>query len=303
MGRAVIVLRGVGKTYRSLLGRRVRALDDVSLDVAPGEVLGIAGPNGAGKSTLINILLGFLPPTEGDARIADLPPRRYVERHGIGYLPELMALPPRWRVREALHRLAVLAGVPDERVRPEVERVIAALGIEEHADKPLKALSKGNFQRLGIAQVLLRDDDVLVFDEPTHGLDPTWTARFREIVTGLRRPGRSILIASHNLDELERLCDRVAIINRGRIQRIVAVDEARAHSTAYRLRLASGREVAERHFPGAVVEGPMVLAVQVPDLASLNDRLALAIAEGAQFVEVAPRDSALEAAFQQAVQP
>jgi len=297
----VIALRSVGKTYRSLFRRPVRALDDVSLDIAAGEVVGIAGPNGAGKSTLINLRLGFLAPTDGTVTVAGQAPRAYVEAHGIGYLPELMALPQRWRVRAALHRLGTLAGVPAPDLAAAVDRVIDTLGIAEHADKPLRALSKGNFQRLGIAQVLLRDDDLLVFDEPTHGLDPTWTARFREIIVALRRPGRAMLLASHNLDELERLCDRVVIFDRGRVQRVVAVADERAHATAYRLRLAAGRDVVERHFPGAVAESPMVLAVDVPDVTVLNDRLALAIAEGARFTEVAPRDSALEAAFRQAV--
>jgi len=168
----------------------VRAVDGVSLEIAPGEVLGIAGPNGAGKSTILALLLGFLRPTEGSLAIAGLDPRAYVERFGVSYLPELMALPNTWTVQSALTRLAVLAGVPGNRVAIEVNRVIDALAIGEHRTKKLKALSKGNFQRVGLAQALLRDDDVVVFDEPTHGLDPVWTQRFRDIVQGLRRPGR-----------------------------------------------------------------------------------------------------------------
>src|SRR4029078_8492333 len=124
--------------------------------------------------------------------------------------------------------------------------VIELLGLEEHRNKKVKALSKGNLQRLGFAQALLRDERILVLDEPTHGLDPVWTQRFRDIVSDLRRPDRTILIASHNLDELQRLADRVAIIDRGRLQRLVSTGyEQTAPATAarYRLTLVSGQDV------------------------------------------------------------
>jgi len=163
----VISLRGVSKSYRSPFGRQVLAVDDVTLDVVPGEVVGIAGPNGAGKTTIIAMLLGFLTPSSGAITIDGLQPRRYVERNGIAYLPELMALMKTWRVDHALRRLATLSGVPGDRVNAEVDRVIAKLEIGEHSTKRVKALSKGNFQRVGLAQALLRDFDVVIFDEPT----------------------------------------------------------------------------------------------------------------------------------------
>ena len=132
----MISLRGVSKSYTPLIGRRVLAVDDVTLEVAPGEVVGIAGPNGVKT----------------------------------------------WRAEHALRRLATLVGLGADAVGPAVERVIALLEIGEHRKKRIKALSKGNFQRLGLAQALLREHDVVVFDEPTHGLDPVWTQRFRSVV-------------------------------------------------------------------------------------------------------------------------
>ncbi|HTA21095.1 MAG TPA: ABC transporter ATP-binding protein, partial [Polyangia bacterium] len=167
------------------MGREVRAVEDVTLDISAGEVLGIAGPNGAGKSTIISLLLGFLRPTSGSLQIDGMEPRAFVERFGVAYVPELMALPTHWTAEAALRRLAVLAGVPASRVNTEVDRVIEALAIGEHRKKRLKALSKGNFQRVGLAQALLADTRVVVFDEPTHGLDPVWTQKFREIVSSL----------------------------------------------------------------------------------------------------------------------
>ena len=200
----VIEFRNVGKTYRSLLGNSVKAVEEFSLQVVEGEILGIAGPNGAGKTTLIAMMLGYLRPTTGTVEINGLPARTYVERNGIGYLSELIAINPKWRADTALVRYATLAGIPESQIPAHVDAVIEKLGLGEHRDKKVKALSKGNLQRLGLAQALLRDEQILVLDEPTHGLDPVWTQRFRDIVEELRRPDRTILIASHNLDELQR---------------------------------------------------------------------------------------------------
>jgi len=292
----------VSKTYRALLGREVRAVEDVTLDVAPGEVLGIAGPNGAGKSTIISLLLGFIRPTRGTVTIDGMPPRAYVERHGIAYVPELMALPAHWTTEGALRRLAVLAGVPADCLEAEVNRVIESLAIGEHRRKRLRTLSKGNFQRVGLAQAMLVESRVTIFDEPTHGLDPVWTQRFREIVGALRRPDRAILIASHNLDELERLTDRVAIIDRGRIQRVVTVSGAAVTETmAYRVRVVAGGDALAARFPGATLGANGDLEIPPVDIPTLNAGLAAAIGAGALVSAIVPRESALEQAFHSAV--
>ncbi len=297
----MIVLQNVGKTYRPFFGLPVRAVRGVTLEVQRGEVLGIAGPNGAGKSTLIAMLLGLLSPDEGEMRIEGLTPRAYTERHGVSYLPELMTLPLHWRTDETLTRLAALAGISGPERVAAVDRVIEAVGIGEHRKKKLKALSKGNLQRVGLAQALLADRNVVVFDEPTHGLDPVWTARFRDIVAGLRRPDRAMIIASHNLDELERLCDRVAIIDRGEIQRVVSVRESAGHGNArkWRIRVAQAADAVLAHLPGAVLSGADVECTA--DVAGLNAGLAAAIAAGALIIAVAPAESSLEEAFRSAV--
>src|SRR5207248_9408615 len=228
-------------------------VEELSLVVGEGEILGIAGPNGAGKTTLIAMMLGFLRPTAGSIEINGAPARQYVEQNGIGYLSELIAIPFKWRADTALVRYATLAGLPDAEISGRVGYVIELLGLEEHRDKKVKALSKGNLQRLGLAQALLRDEKILVLDEPTHGLDQVWTQRFRDIVDELRRPDRTILIASHNLDELQRLADRVAIIDRGRLQRVVntGYEPAAPTSTHFRLVLAAGSDLVTEAFPSA----------------------------------------------------
>lgn len=307
-GRAsavVIEFHGVGKRYTSLTGKQVRAVSDFTLTVTAGEVLGIAGPNGAGKSTLINLLLGYLRPSEGEVRVAGMRPRAFVERHGAGYLSELLAIPPAWTLDAALTRYGMLAGIPDARLEGRVDEVVEMLGLAEHRRKKVKALSKGNLQRLGLAQALLRDDvRVMVLDEPTHGLDPVWTQRFRDLVHGMRRPDRAILIASHNLDELERVADRVAIIDRGRLQRIVTVRGQLGHeggAVQYRLTISSDLSQALALLPGAAVSGPAELDLTAETLEALNLLLASAIAAGVRFSAVAPARSVLERQFREAV--
>jgi ABC-2 type transport system ATP-binding protein len=299
----VIEFRNVGKTYRSLLGNSVKAVEEFSLQVVEGEILGIAGPNGAGKTTLIAMMLGYLRPTTGTVEINGQPARSYVEQHGIGYLSELIAINPKWRAETALARYSILAGIPDAEIQPRVDEVIQKLGLEEHRDKKVKALSKGNLQRVGLAQALLREDQILVLDEPTHGLDPVWTQRFRDIVTELRRPDRIILIASHNLDELQRLADRVAIIDHGRLQRVVSTgyEQSAQTVTRFRLTLAAGHNRIRESFPHAEEAGKGEYDVTVSTIQELNTRLADLIGRGALVASVVPERSVLEQQFREAV--
>jgi ABC-type multidrug transport system ATPase subunit len=299
----VIAFDSVSKTYTSLFRPPVRAVEDFTLRIARGEIMGLAGPNGAGKSTLISLLLGYLPPTAGRVTIADTAPRPYIERNGIGYLSELVTLNPQWTTEGALERLALLAGIPDPLARQRVEAVIDDLGIGEHRYKKLKALSKGNLQRLGLAQALLREELVLILDEPTHGLDPVWTQRFRDLVQRLRSPDRTILIASHNLDELERLCDRVAIIDRGRLQRVVDTRRSAAREVAasYHLGVSAGAEHVLAVFPDARTLGRGEFEVTGGDAALLNQRLAELLGRGVLITALIPAHSRLEAQFREVV--
>jgi len=301
----VIAFDHVGKRYRSLFGREVRALEDFSIELHAGEVFGVAGPNGAGKSTLISLLLGYLGPSEGTIRVDGLDPRRYAEAHGISYLSELVNIPPAWRAEEALERYALLAGVPSSARGSRVDEVIEWMGLGEHRTKRVKQLSKGNLQRLGLAQALLVEEQVIVLDEPTHGLDPVWTQRFRDVVNALRRDDRVILIASHNLDELARLADRVAIIDHGRLQRVVDVRGAAepdgGDRTPYRIALARGAELVPSVFATARAMGQGEYQLDGLTLDEVNTGLAALLARGALVTMVYPVHSMLEQQFREAV--
>ncbi|MGH7753217.1 MAG: ABC transporter ATP-binding protein [Gemmatimonadales bacterium] len=285
-------------------GRGVTALEDLTLEMNRGEVFGIAGPNGAGKSTMLSLALGFLAPTAGAVHLAGEAPRRYVERVGVAYLSELVAIPPAWTAESALHRYGVLAGLSTADRKARVARAIEQLELGTHAAKKIKQLSKGTLQRLGLAQALLSQSELVIFDEPTHGLDPLWTQRFRDIVRELRRPDRLIVIASHNLDELERLADRVGILDRGRLQRVAGGEpSAAAAAGPYRLILSAPCPGIPACFAdaqrdaGARGEEWIVRG----DLAQLNSGLARLIREGGSVLAFYPEQSRLETAFREAV--
>lgn len=299
----VIEFRGVSKTYKTILGRPVKAVEDFSLSIEAGEVFGIAGPNGAGKSTLVAMMLGYLKASSGTMSIAGEAPRRYVERKGIGYVSELVAIPARWRAEKTLERFAVLAGATERDLRTAVEGAVDLVGIHEHRDKRIKALSKGNLQRVGIAQALAQDADVFILDEPTHGLDPVWTQRFRDIVAELRRPNRVIVIASHNLDELQRLADRVAIIDHGHLRRIVDLRGSLRDSGGFlfQITVVSGEDRFAEVFRDAQRIADGEFEITASDLAALNRALGQLMLDGVVFGRVAPSHSALERQFREAV--
>jgi ABC-type multidrug transport system ATPase subunit len=287
------------KTYQGT----VLALDGLSLRAERGEVVGIAGPNGAGKSTLISLLLGYLYPTSGSVRLGGLAPRRYVEHYRVGYVSELIAVQPRWRVDEALQRFAMLAGLSDTQAGTQIPQLLSQLGLEEHKAKQIRALSKGNLQRFGLAQALLGDPDVLILDEPTHGLDPVWVLKFRTVMRDLRRPDRTMLIASHDLTELSALTDRVLIIDHGKVVRSVDTrSTATPVSREYRLTVASGAALVPTVFPAARSVGEEGnFELPAVDLATLNAGLAELLRVGAQLTSVAPTESLLEYHFRDAV--
>ncbi len=300
----MIQLEGVGKTYRpgAMAGRGapvVQALADVSVRIPEGEAWAVVGPNGAGKTTLFALLLGFLHPTTGSLTIAGEEPRAYVRRHGAGYLPERFRLPPEWSVRAALAALARLEGLhgrgPRGNVGARIDAAIERFDLGPHANKAVGTLSRGLLQRLGLAQALLAERRLVVLDEPTEGLDPLWRIRFRELVAGLRAEQRTLLIASHDLAEVERLTDRALLLEGGRLKQVMDV-RSTGPVRRYRLELAGPATALGDIFPGAVsadADRPVYL-VTAADPAELSRRLAALLDTGGVIVSVAPASEALE---------
>jgi len=205
-----LAVRGLGKRYG-----RVRALDGVDLELAEGELVGLLGPNGAGKSTLVKIACGLVRQTEGTAEICGVPAGSVGARRALGYLAELFRFPGWMSADEVLElhqRLARSAGGSAER-----SELLELVGLADARDRRVEAMSKGMQQRLGIAQALVGSPRVLLLDEPTSALDPAGRRTVRELLEQLRRRGHSVLLNSHLLSEIELVCDRVAIISRGRL--------------------------------------------------------------------------------------
>ncbi|MBI3783208.1 MAG: ABC transporter ATP-binding protein [Deltaproteobacteria bacterium] len=215
----MIELSHVTKDFGSL-----RAVDDVSFTVRGGEIIGLVGPNGSGKTTLMRILTGFFPPSSGQARVAgfDAGVDALALRRCIGYLPENVMPYPEMDVRQFLAFCAGLRHLRGTLVRQRVDHVLHSCALTEVAHRLVGKLSKGYRQRVGLAQALLHEPQVLILDEPTVGLDPRQVSEMRRLIDGLR--GRStVLLSTHILSEVSLLCDRVVIINRGRI---IAEDRA-----------------------------------------------------------------------------
>ena len=226
----MISIAELSHTYRSPLpGRRaVQSLQGISLEIASGSCVGVIGVNGAGKTTLLRILLGYLQPSAGRVSIAGRAPRAYAERHGIGYVPERVSVPRRWTVEGALQAYSLLGNVGDDG-RERVEEALSRLGLETVRHRRVGSLSKGNLQRLAIAQALLCDRRLLVLDEPTDGLDPVWIARLRGLVDGWRAEdeARVVLLATHNLPLVERIATRVLMLHGGRLAADLDLTHAR----------------------------------------------------------------------------
>jgi ABC-2 type transport system ATP-binding protein len=214
---AVIEVQHISKRYG-----RVTAVDDVSFRVERGEILGFLGPNGAGKTTTMRILTGYMPPTEGRASVAgfDIFDKPVEAKRRIGYLPETPPLYPEMTVREYLDFVARIKGVPPKERKERVTTVMQRTWVADMADRHCAKLSKGYKQRVGLAQALIHNPDVLILDEPTAGLDPKQIIETRQLIRDLAGD-HTIVLSTHILPEVSQTCQRVVIINKGRV---VAVD-------------------------------------------------------------------------------
>ena len=194
-----------------------QALAGVSLLLEEGGALGLLGPNGAGKTTALRLLLGFARPSAGGVSLQQHDPADPEARRGVGYLPERLALPARMTVRACLRLHGALAGLSGAEREHEVEGALSTTGLSERAGDRFGALSKGLRQRVGFAQALLGRPRLLLLDEPTSGLDPLGVRDAREWIAAARARGATVLVSSHVLSEVERTCDRVAILHEGRL--------------------------------------------------------------------------------------
>lgn len=210
----------ITKEYRGWFGRNsVCALDDFSLRVEPGEIFGFLGPNGAGKTTAIHIAMGFMRPTRGSGQMLSHQFGDARTRSRVGFLAETVALYHR-PVAPLVRFYGALNGVPDPQLRRRTLEVLETLELSDVAGRNAGKLSRGMLQRVGLAQALVNDPELLVLDEPTSALDPPARVAVRELLLAFREAGKTVFLSSHQLSEVELISDRVAILYRGRIRRL-----------------------------------------------------------------------------------
>ena len=211
-------IRGLVKDFSSgLRGLKLRAVDHLTLRVEAGQVYGLLGPNGSGKSTTIKVLLGLLEPTAGDCTIFGVPSGRVEARREVGYLPESPYFYRHLSGRELVRFYARMCGLGGAALEARLAEVLALVGLADAADRRVGTYSKGMLQRIGLAQALVHDPRLLILDEPTAGVDPVGTAAITELILQLKARGKTVLITSHLLGQIEDICDRVAILDRGKL--------------------------------------------------------------------------------------
>lgn len=207
---------------RKVFGKKV-AVEDLTLKVERGEVFGFLGPNGAGKTTAVKMLLGLIHPTAGEGRVFGAPLGDHTARAKIGFLPEHFRFHDWLSGREFLTLHGTLYRMPQDRLVRRVEELLEMVGLQPHAEKKLRAYSKGMLQRIGLAQAMLNDPHLVILDEPTSGLDPVGRRLVRDIIHDLREKGAAVFLNSHLLSEVEITCDRVAFIKHGAVVRTSAL--------------------------------------------------------------------------------
>lgn len=225
--------KNLSKVYKNFWGRpRVKALDSLSLTVAQGEVFGLLGPNGSGKTTTTKLLLGLIFPTSGEAYVLGKPAGDVATKSRVGFLPEESYLYKFLNAEETLDFYGRLFKIPRKQRRKKIDELIEMVGLADARKRPLKEYSKGMARRIGLAQALINDPDVVFLDEPTSGLDPIGTREVKNLIIELGKRGKTVLLCSHLLADVEEVCDRIALLVRGNLRELGDVKELLADKDA-----------------------------------------------------------------------
>lgn len=242
----VVETRNLTKVYRDFWGRRKKvALNALDLKIEKGEIFGLLGPNGSGKTTTIKLLLGLLFPTGGDAFVFGEPAAKVEKNERIGYLPEESYLYRFLNAEETLDFYGRLFDIPPETRRKRAAELIEMVGLGADKKRILKEYSKGMRQRIGLAQALINDPELVILDEPTSGLDPLGTRWMKDLILDLRKQGKTVLMCSHRLDDVQDVCDRIAILYNGDLQTLGKVSTLLEDAVRLEVRARQVRESAE----------------------------------------------------------
>ncbi|HOF86986.1 MAG TPA: ABC transporter ATP-binding protein [Armatimonadota bacterium] len=302
---SVVEIRNLSKTYRLMMGKELHAVSDLSLTIERGETFAIVGPNGSGKTTTMKILLGLLFPTSGEVSLFGKPAGDASVQARVGYLPEAPYFYEFLNGRELLHLYGKLCDVPEDVLAQRAEALLKMVDLHERgADLPIRAYSRGMRQRIGIAQAMINEPELLILDEPTNGLDPIGTVQVRQFILEQKRQGRTMLLCSHLLSEVEAVADRVAILHRGQLIAAGPVSELVPESQVWQLVATE----LSREAIGALKEAGLapdvhgdVVIIRAHSLDDIYAALGQVRDQGGQLVEITRPQSTLEEQFLKAV--
>ena len=294
-------------------------LRGVDLQAGGGDVFGLLGPNGAGKTTLIKVLLGVVKPTSGTAKLFGKPVESVEARRRVGYLPESLRIDRHHTARSALHYYGRLSGMETQVIKRRTDELLDIVGLGNRDRESVSRFSKGMYQRLGLAQALMHDPDLLILDEPTDGLDPVGRNEVRRVIETLRDQGKTIFLNSHILQEVEMVCTRVAILSKGKIRGIGTVRELSQRlaseivvfelgvpeeldGTDLMQRAASQLKVEKDHLTWRPIgAGVIDFTASLPGRDQLDQMVDLLRAEGVSILRLEKKQPSLEELFMQLV--
>jgi len=297
---AVLKSIGLGKCYHTgLAGKTVTVLDSVDLTIYRGEIFGILGANGAGKSTTLRIFAGLIRPTSGQAWLFDHPIDDPMIRAKIGFLPDVPTFQDYLTAKESLMLSGRLAGLPPTVLRSRVDYVLSTVGLSTVRHRRLVTFSKGMLQRMGLAQALVHDPELMIFDEPMSGLDPMGRVDVRDLMLQLKQAGKTIIFSSHLLQDVELLCDRIGVLLNGRMLVQANRQELRRASRSGPVDLVleglADESIVELRCMSTAffLDADRVLAT-LPDSTPLDAVFELVLRDNARVISLQPRANLLE---------
>jgi len=296
-----IKITNLSKRYTGgLWGKSVLAIANLDLEIQRGEVFGLLGPNGAGKTTLVKILLGSLRATSGSAAINGYDIRNWRSRAKVGFLPENHRFPSYLTGRQLLHCFGGMSGFSRRQIITRKEALLQLVGMSEWQSMKIKKYSKGMMQRLGLAQAILNDPDTIFLDEPTDGVDPVGRHDIRTILLDLKKQGKTIFLNSHLLSEVEAICDRVAVLDKGKLLKVGPVQGLVDARPVYRVETAGLKpettEMLKQRFPQADIAAN-VISITLNDARQINELVDLLRQQNVELTSVIPVKMNLEESF------
>jgi len=299
--RDAINVENLAKTFRlGFLRRRVDAVRGVSFDVQRGEIFGLLGPNGAGKTTTLKMLMGLIFPSAGRARILGQPVGSLEAKRRIGYLPESPYFYDYLSPSEFLDFVGALGGLERGHARRQRDALIERVGLGSARSRRLRTFSKGMLQRVGIAQALMGEPELVILDEPMTGLDPVGRKEIRDLIVDLKDEGKTVLVCSHILHDVELVCDRVAIVSQGTVRAVGALGDLLS------ARIVSTEVVVDSNDPSRLSQPPGGARVrhlhgrtqfELPADSDVNAFVKNVLATGGRLISVTPRRESLEDLF------